>query len=88
MLANLSTPLTCTPNSSARAFNLSKFALKPEEEEEKELAEGEEALPQYNILGIFANAFSWRVCCPKSFLVTYLLNIAINDQKVFHCLTH
>jgi len=36
MLAKLSTPLTVhTPNSSARAFNLLKFALKPEEEEEE-----------------------------------------------------
>jgi len=39
MLANLSTPPTMhTPNSSARAFNLLKFALKPEEEEEEALS--------------------------------------------------
>jgi len=34
ILVKLSTPLTVHPNSSARAFNLLKFALNPEEEEE------------------------------------------------------
>jgi len=38
MLANLSTPLTVHTQLNARAFNLLKFALNPEEEEEEDQA--------------------------------------------------